>query len=241
MRVSVYVFCLSALFCTSVFADLDTIKMSYEGIDAGGKQGIILNGDRMTFGNGVLAMNTKDPVGELSELLGDPIWGFCYELEQYASSRYNTYKVAPLQEAIATDKAALVSQLWAQHYDHSWEQSTLIDAYNPANTSENQRALAFSFAVYEIIYDYDGNLNHLDLSGGHLKSRISRTNPPVAVGIAQTWLNGLINPDQYNGPMAQLVSLSNRCKQDMIVEIPEPATMTMLVLGSLAFLRKRTL
>jgi PEP-CTERM motif-containing protein len=239
MRVSVYIFCLSALFCTSVFANLNTIEVSYEGIDAGGKQGIILNGDRMTFGNGVLAMDTKNPAGELSELLGDRIWGYCYELEQYASSRYNTYKVAPLQEAIAAGKAALISQLWAQHYDHSWEQSTLIDAYNPASTLENKRALAFSFAVYEIIYDYDGNMNDLDLSGGHLKSRISRTNPPEAVGIAQSWLNGLINPGQYNGLLAQLVSLNNRCKQDFIVEVPEPATMTMLALGSLAFLRKR--
>jgi PEP-CTERM motif len=245
MRDSICLFCLSALLCTSVFADLNEIEMSYEGIDVGGKQGIILNGDNMTFGNGLLAIDTKNPDGKLAELLGERVWGYCYELEQYASYQYNTYQVASLQEAIATDKADLISQLWAQHYDHSWEQSTLINAYDPDNTSENKNALAFSFAIYEIIYDYDGDLGDLDLAVGSLRSRISKTNPSEAVGIAELWLNGLVDPSVYTGPMAQLLSSSHGSRQDFIVEItgpvvvPEPATMTILALGSLALLRKR--
>lgn len=245
MRNSICLFCFSALFCTSAFADLNEIEMSYEGIDAGGKQGIILNGDNMTFGNGLLAIDTKNSNGELAELLGERVWGYCYELEQYASYNYNTYEVAPLQEAIATDKADLISQLWAQHYDSSWEQSTFINSYYPENTLENQNALAFSFAIYEIIYDYDGNMNDLDLSVGSLRSRASRTNPSEAVGIAESWLSSLVDPSLYTGPLAQLVSSHNDSRQDFIVaipgvvEVPEPATMTILALGSLVLLRKR--
>jgi len=242
MKVSVYVFCLSALFCcTSVFAGLSTIDAAYEGIDAGGKQGIVLDDDEKTFGNGVIVIDTMNPKGELAKLLGDRVWGYCYELEQYVSSDYKEYNVDPLHDAIAADKAALISQLWALHYDHSWEQSTLIDTDYPANTLENQNALAFSFAIYEIIYDYEGDVDALDLTSGRLKGDAIGTDPPESFGIANAWLSDLLSPDRYNGPLAKLVSLNNSDKQDFIVEVPEPATMTMLVLGSLAFLRKRTL
>jgi hypothetical protein len=246
MKVTVYVFCLSALFCTSVFAGLSTIELAYQGIDAGGNQGVILDNTEIVGANGVFVMGTQNAIGNPAEALGNPVWGFCYELEQYISSSYKVYEAQSLQAAIASDKAALISQLWALHYDHSWEADTLIytNEYisgEPAGTTENQEALAFSFAIYEIIYDYEGNMNDLDLAGGRLESRVTKTNPPLSVGVAQSWLNGLVDPGIYTGPMAHLISLSNDDKQDIIVEIPEPATMTMLVLGSLAFLRKRTL
>lgn len=244
MKISVYVFCLSVLFCTSAFATLATIDAAYVGIDAGGKQGVILNGSNITGANGVMAMDTQNPAGELAELLGDHVWGYCYELGQYASTNFSTFDVELLEDAIASDKAGLIRQLWELHYDDSWEADTLIftDQFvsgEPADTTENQEALAFSFAIYEIIYDYDGNMNHLDLGGGDLQSSIANTIPPQAAGIAQSWLNGLVDPGLYTGPLAKLVSLKNDSKQDVIVEIPEPATMSILVLGSLALLRKR--
>ncbi|MBN1456456.1 MAG: PEP-CTERM sorting domain-containing protein [Sedimentisphaerales bacterium] len=239
MKVSVYVFCLTALFCTSAFACLNTIEASYEGIDAGGTQGIILNGSCLIIGNGAMVINTKNPAGKLSELVGDPAWAFCYELDQQIDCRYSKYYVKELDDAISSDKADLIRQLWALHYDDSWEQMTLIDPYNPKNTPENQKALAFSFAIYEIIYDYDGDLSHLNLSRGSLRAKSYRTNPKESVCIAEGWLDDLIDPCKYTGPLAQLVSLSSCYKQDLIVEIPEPATLAILSLGSLVLLRKR--
>jgi hypothetical protein len=96
-----------------------------------------------------------------------------------------------------------------------------------------------SFAIYEITSDFTGSIGSLNLSTGSLIAYASGTNPSSAVSIAQDWLSSLVLPWDYTGPMAQLVSLSNCSLQDVIVEIPEPATITVLSLGGLLASRKR--
>jgi hypothetical protein len=84
-----------------------------------------------------------------------------------------------------------------------------------------------------------GLLDSLDLSKGSVIANASGTNPSSAVAIAQGWLSSLVLPCNYTGKMAQLVSLSNNNLQDVITEIPEPATIAVLTLGSLFAIRKR--
>lgn len=247
MKVCIFVYCFLAAVCVSAFATINTIEMAYFAVDAGGQQSVSLNGNAYNGANGVMAMNTCNPIGELANLVGDHIWTYCFDHGSYSSFSYGTFNVAMLQDAMNSDKAKLISQLWALHYDHSWQGDTYIYyggnqggfvSGQPANTVENQEALAFSFAVYEITYDFNGSIGSLNLSNGSLRANASGTNPSSAVSISQSWLNSLILPGSYNGPMAQLVSLSSNSLQDVIVEIPEPATMALLSLG-LLLLRKK--
>ncbi|HBG77222.1 MAG TPA: hypothetical protein DDW84_00020 [Phycisphaerales bacterium] len=248
MKVCIYV--LVGIFCAQslAIACVQTIEMSYYAVEAGGQQQVSLNGSTYTGANGLMVMNTKNPIGELSQYIGNHIWAYCYEKDQYSSFSYATFNVKPLAEAINSDKAQLISQLWALHYDHAWQSDTYIYyggnqggfvAGQPANTLENQQALAMSFAIYEIIYDFAGSINSLNLSQGNLIANASGTNPSLAVSIAQTWLSNLILPCDYTGPMAQLVSISNGSLQDVITEIPEPATIAILSLGGLLAMWKR--
>jgi len=247
MKVCIFVCCFLAAVCVSTFATINTIEMAYFAVDAGGQQSVNFNGNAYNGANGVMAMNTRNPIGQLASLVGDHIWTYCFDHGSYSSFSYATFNVAMLQDAMNSDKAKLISQLWALHYDNSWQGDTYIyygGGYGgfvngqPENTVENQQALAFSFAVYEIAYDFNGSISSLNLSNGSLMANASGTNPSSAVSISQGWLNSLILPGNYTGPMAQLVSLSNNSLQDVIVEIPEPATMALLSLGLLALRKK---
>jgi hypothetical protein len=99
--------------------------------------------------------------------------------------------------------------------------------------------LALSFAIYEIYYDFDGTLASLNLAAGLIQADAVATNPSAAVGIAEGWLSGLVLPGGYAGPLANLAVIYDDGTQDVIVEIPEPATVCLLGLGGLALLRKR--
>jgi hypothetical protein len=192
-------------------------------------------------------MNTRTPQGPLAKLIPGHIWTYCYELGQNTNFSYVTYKVLSLNTAMDPDRANLIRQFWAQHYDRTWETDTYIyrggnqgtyPSGQPANTLENQKALAFSFAVYEIYYDFKETLASLSLNAGTFKGTTEGTNPSDAVRLAGDWLQGLKLPGEYTGRLANLLALKNDILQDVIVEVPEPATLIFLVLGGLAFIRR---
>jgi len=228
----------------SASATLNTIEMAYLAVDAGGQQGMVLYGQAHNGANGLMAMKTRNPIGELAQQIPSHTWAYCYDATQYSDFAFATFTVKTLGQAIGSDKGDIISQLWAQYYNNAWQGDTYIYyggfiGGQPANTPENQQALAFSFAVYEIFYDFNGGLSSLNLSTGSLLATSAGTNPSAAIGIAQTWLNSLVLPVDYLGPKAQLVSISNCSLQDVIVEIPEPATITLLTMGFLTLIGKK--
>ncbi|MHB9070880.1 MAG: PEP-CTERM sorting domain-containing protein [Sedimentisphaerales bacterium] len=236
--------CLLAVFPSFVLAD--TIDISYVAVDAGGEEWLTLGTTAMNGANGVQAMHTQNPVGPLASLITPNAWIYCYELGAYTDFPFNTYNVSTLASVMAPDKAALISQLWAQHYNSAWQSSTPIYiggnygdfvSGQPADTVENQQALAMDFAIYEISYDFDGTMASLDLANGTFKGVSS--NPSVAMSTAISWLSSLVLPANYTGPQAQLLGLTHSGLQDLIVEVPEPATMALLSLGGLLLRRKK--
>ena len=226
----------------------NTIEVAYVAVEAGGQENVVLNGSGHSGANGALAINTRNPVGPLAQLIGDEQLAYCYELTAYADFAFRTYNVQALDSALGNVKANLIGQLWAQHYNPAWQSDTYIyfggshggwTADQPANTTENQQALALNLAIYEITYDFDTTLGSLDLTGGSFK--VSSTNPSAATGLAADWLSDLVEPGAYTGQLAQLLSISNCSYQDFIIEIPgssdvpEPTSLLML-LGSLPLL-----
>jgi hypothetical protein len=236
---------LAALSLLTASSRADSILLSYVGVDAGGQESIKLNGASESGPNGVQTMATRNAVGPLASGLSSHIWAYCYELGQYTDFPYNTYQVVPLASAIGADKAALISQLWAKHYDSSWETQTYIyrggsyggyTAGQPASTPENTKALAMVLAIYEIKYDFSGTLGSLNFSAGTFQA--TGSNPSAAVSTAQSWLSNLLLPKDYHGPMANLVALTNPNLQDLIaasssVPLPSAAFMGLGLLGTL--------
>lgn len=229
--------CLVVILCISAFAD--TVEIKYTGIDAGGMHYVQWPTDSGVALDGLRVMDTQNPSGPLASTLSDRIGVYCYELEQpdASSTSFMMYNVEPLADAIAPDKAELIAQLWELHYEDSWQSDTFIAG--PVDTPENRAALALGFGIHEIIHDFDGSMASLNLSSGNFIA-FSAT-PAAAKTMAQDWLDALSPVGQYDGPLAELVSLNHPGSQDYITELPEPVSMLLLGLGGLVLRKRRSM
>lgn len=231
-------------------ARAETISVAYEYVEAGGTLAGVVNGHDYTDPNsadGVMKMATSNPDGSLASQVPSDAWAVCLELGQYTNYPLNTYQVQALSDALDADRANLIGQLWAQHYDDSWQTSTpiyyggsghpgFLDGWN-ANPTENQNALALTYAVYAVRYNFDGNAASLTVSDNLRPYYMNAESNPATVALANGWLGALdLN---YTGSLPQLVSLSSPTLQDLVVQVPEPATMALLGMGGMMMLAAR--
>lgn len=155
-----------------------------------------------------------------------PTWGFCIELPQASSD--GTEDVIALSNApqppqygtpMGGTRANAISELWGRNFDSTW-----------ATGGNTQTAQAFSFAIWEIIYETDPTWNVISGAG-------FSTPDSTAAELANTWLGQLTGNSAYFA--AGLVAISSETGQDYVVQIPEPATLSLLAIGAAALLRRR--
>jgi hypothetical protein len=230
---------LLVLSCLVKASPVGTVDIAYSGLGAsdvltiwgGGHNG--LNG----YG-GVYMLNKTAGTGQGNFWPNGLIGSFCMELNQLAASDTRKYDVFNLGEAnvsffgsqLGTAKANYITELWGRFYDPAW-------ATTGSHTNQQNRdAEAFSAAVWEIIYEdlpgspwgWNVSVDGTTGTGGFKATNVDATT-------ANSWLHAL----NGLGPKAELRAFINCGKQDYIVEVPEPATLCLLGLSGLVFLRKR--
>jgi hypothetical protein len=154
--------------------------------------------------------------------------GFCIELTQNFSSDFHHYVVGDVTSAqdpvgiagpISPERAALIEQLWALHYDSDWKGS------GPYSFADITRSMAFSALLYEIIYDFDGvTLASMDLRSGlfelvdgFLLDKNDPTQELPILDVASYFLTTLSL--DYSGPKPHLLALTNSTHQDYLVAV----------------------
>jgi len=180
-----------------------------------------LNGD--TYFTGVYSWTN---MGGTDAGLYVPNWGFCIELTQEARNGWQD--VIPLAEAplpaypiygtpMGEIKANYIRELWGRNFDPTW-----------ATGANREYAEAFSVCIWEIIYETDPVWNVNSGAGFHAGS-IQQADT------ANLWLSQLT----YNSAYFASGLVATDDGQDYIVQIPEPATLSLLAIGAAALLRKR--
>ena len=116
-------------------------------------------------------------------------------------------------------KANYIRELWGRDFDPAW-----------ATGANTQMAEAFNACIWEIIYETDPVWDVTSGTGFY------------ATGIEQAatanlWLSQLNGDTNYFAN--NLVATSTPDGQDYVVQIPEPATLSLLAVGAAAFLRRR--
>ena len=222
----------------------ETISLYLEDFQSSGVMGYTFNSAEVYYGSaGLFRLRTSDPVGPTASNLTDPEFGFCMDITQDFSSISSLYNVGdlttanvpvnPISGPITPARALLLEQLWAKYYDPSWELA------GPYSNTQITNAIAFHAMIFEIATDYDGvSLSSLNLASGNFTLQsgwLLDHNDPLqelfVVPVAQGYIDGLSL--SYNGPLANLIALTNENYQDYIVQVvPEASTMTLFAVGS---------
>jgi hypothetical protein len=156
-----------------------------------------------------------------------PNWGFCIELPQAPYEGW--VDVLSLQDAplpplygspMGITKANAIRELWGRDFDPSW-----------ATDPGNKMAEAFSVAIQEIVYETDTVWNVNSGAGFYVGADVEQA------AAANTWLSQLNGNSAYFAN--NLVAISTTGGQDYVVQIPEPATLSLLAIGAAALLRRR--
>lgn len=218
----------------------DSVKIEFTGHGANDVIDVWGGGQYGTsIYSGVYTLEKYEGMGEGTIWTDGPLGSFCIELNQYVPTEQYKYDVKMpenvyngfLDETIGADKASYVSELWGRFFKPSWMGD------GPFTGQQNSDAAAFAASIWEIIYEdfptsssdaWDVTVDGTAGLGGFKATGLDATT-------ANTWLAAL----DGTGPMADLRAFVNCCKQDYIVEVPEPATIAMLGLGGVLSLVRR--
>jgi hypothetical protein len=238
----------ATILCAAVFLTLPgvtkaspvgTVDIAHDGYGAYGYVKVWGGGHSgdSVYG-GVYMLDKTGGTGQGNIWPDGQIGAFCIELHQWASSSTLTYDVVELDEVnnsfmgglVGTEKADYISELWGRFYNSAWADG------GPYSSEEKSKAEAFAAAIWEIIYEdlptsplgWDVTDDGSYGSHGFKAQYIDST-------VANNWLHAL----DGTGPKAELRAFVNAGKQDYIAQVPEPATVCLLGLGGLFFLRKR--
>ncbi len=156
-----------------------------------------------------------------------PNWGFCIELTEGAVDGWATViplETSPLPPSYGTPmgmaKANYIRELWGRDFDPAW-----------ATGANTQMAEAFNVAIWEIIYETDPTWDVTSGAGFHVAGGVEQA------ATANLWLSQLNGDTAYFANNLYAVSVNGG--QDYMVQIPEPATLSLLAVGAAALLRKR--
>ena len=216
-----------------------TVDIAYSGPGAAGTITVWGGGHSGLNGyGGVYMLDKTADTGQGDLWSNGLIGGFCIELHQWASTDTLKYDVVGLEEVnnsfmggvLGTAKADYLAELWGRFYNPAWADG------GPYSSEEKSKAEAFAAAVWEIVYeDMPGSPLNWDVTADGSSGSHGFYAENVDAVTANSWLHAL----NGLGPKAELRAFVNAGKQDFIVQVPEPATVCLLGLGGLIFLRKR--
>ncbi len=215
----------AAISALTATASADSLDVDFVNIGLGRNVGVHLYGGNMNVFAGQLNHNFSNGEGLAAGLDGDYIT-FCTELTQYVSKNPSEYELVGLEQApnsgpMGEVRAQALRELFA-YADGA--------QYTKESSSHNKSfAAAFQVAVWEIVYDYDGDLASLDIADGDLT--ITGTNNGVLNASVAAILAELLGTIGSGASFPSLFAVSAPNFQDQLVMIPLPAPLAIGLVG----------
>ncbi|QDV75139.1 hypothetical protein [Botrimarina mediterranea] len=203
---NLFVLSLATIALSGATATKASIELKFAGVEPGpGSSAVALryNGNNVSAIVGQMTWDAKNDSGTPALINGadaapDSIMTFCIELGQYVSGSWNVYEKSAVADAVdpgisgkpghklGSARAAALDLL----ADHFWDNATGSDLVG---------AVAFQFAVWEIVHEFS-NVTVTDM-----------LNPPLAadLNVSQSEGSFFVNADPSSGSIRDAIDLAN--------------------------------
>jgi len=225
---------------TSTIATAGIVDMKFTGTGAGSAVQIQM-GESNAFNvfAGQLEHQIINATGT-DAFLNGTLSTFCADITEHVATEFAQFQTTDLQNIPLTasnptpmnaTQSAAIGALYAQNAN------TLLQG-----SVSNAFAAAFQLTIWEIVNDYTGNINSIDLTEGNLL--IAGTNgDPIntdiltAIDTLKSSITTGINLGQTDSSF--VLGLANEGYQDQLVTVPAPGALALLASGTLLITRRR--
>lgn len=228
--------CIAAFAVTPALATFKTANLWFTGYQAGRLSWMKVDGKQYDIEACSICFKIKEATGPLKPYNNTVQKFFCAEVCQPVNTNKNQgepYKAVAIRDLTVLQgaqnrdaKADAVCKLMNM---------TTSNAKNAFQTKNMDYAQAFQLMTWELLYDFNGNFNSVNLNSG----RYTTMNVPSAAVAA---FNS-IKQDLQNWTLpcdpTKVVALTNSSKQDVIFAVPEPTTIFAVAAGLALVARRR--
>lgn len=224
----------------STIASAGIVDMKFTGTGAGSAVQIQM-GESNPFNvfAGQLDHQIQNATGQDAFLNGS-LSTFCADISEHVATDFAQFQTTDLQNIPLTasnpnpmnaSQAAAISALYAQNAN-TLLQGSISNAY----------AAAFQLTIWEIVNDYTGNINSIDLTAGNLQITGTNGDPMNtdilnAIDSLKSSITTGINLGQTDASF--VLGLANEGYQDQLVTVPAPGALALLASGTLLITRRR--
>jgi len=233
---SMAIACVAALAVTPAFATFKTAGLCFTGYQAGRPTDMKVDGKKYRLEACSICFNIKEGQGPLAPYNNTVQKFFCAEVCQPVNTNKNqceTYKIVAIRDLSVLQGA----QYRDQKADAVCKlmNMTTSNSKNAFQTHNMDYAQAFQLMTWELLYDFNGNFNSIDLNNGRYKGL---SIPNAAVAAFNSIKLDLQNWNKACDP-TKVVALTNSSKQDVIFAVPEPSTIFAVAAGVAILARRR--
>ncbi len=214
----------------------DTVDLQFVGTGAYRTVKATIGANSFNVKAGQLRHSFSNGTGVAASLSGI-LTTFCTDLTESVTSSGATYTVAPIANLPQTSGWPAMGATRAQGVYNLYAAAS--GAQYAAN---NDYAAAFQIALWEVVYDYNGSLASLSLTGGNFKAK--DTDGSALTSAIATNVSALFSA-MVGSPVSQtgLMGLTSDGAQDQIVQVtvvplPQTACLGLLGLGAAVYGRR---
>ncbi|MGJ8637117.1 MAG: hypothetical protein ACSHX5_09755 [Phycisphaerales bacterium] len=223
-------------------SNADLVDMQFTGTGAGSNVQIQLGfADAKNVFAGELNHVISSATG-LSSYLNGEHRTFCADITESVSSSGAQYLVAPLETIPLT--ATVTTPMSTQRADAIRALYRSSSATLLAGDLSNAYAAAMQLTVWEIVNDFDGSADSINLDQGTLRvtgTNGSDMNQDILDQLSNLKSDIMFALNQQDDGIERVIGLSNSGAQDQLVTIPAPGAFALIAIGGLITHRRRRL
>lgn len=225
---------------TAATADVvNVVDMKFTGTGSGAGVKLHMNDSTMNVFAGELEHEISNATNT-NTFLNGTLHTYCADITESVTREIAQYNVTGIESVPMTTQESAPMSSAKSSAIRALYSTTFESVHN--RTFNNALAAAFQITIWEIVNDYTGDINTIDITAGSLaftNMQGEDLDQDIATGIEAFKVKIAAGLDNNQGGFAGVIGLANAGAQDQLTTVPAPGALALLSAGGLLISRRR--